>query len=181
MIKYVGNCSDIIDWDRVIEKLKDATPDYIGPKHTPSDDIPGLDEISKLWKRAGYKNKADGGTVAWDMFFPGKQFDQLIVDQFAKFVGVETYKACWISRINVGYFAPQHWDVTDDETELALLPEFPRYHCHIGKPKFGHIFIAGEQCFYNQEQGATYRWPSRKLWHAGNNIGLEPKYILNFW
>ena len=56
-----------------------------------------------------------------------------------------------------------------------------RYHCHIGKPVPGHIFIAHDRALYNQPQGTTYCWKSRKLWHAGSNVGLEPKYLLNLW
>jgi hypothetical protein len=51
----------------------------------------------------------------------------------------------------------------------------------MSKPQFGHIFIVENNCLYNQEQGATYKWSGRKLWHAGTNCGLVPKYIFNIW
>jgi hypothetical protein len=34
---------------------------------------------------------------------------------------------------------------------------------------------------YNQETGATWKWPKRTAWHAGSNAGLVPKYIFNIW
>ena len=61
------------------------------------------------------------------------------------------------------------------------LPPKARYHAHIGAPKFGHVFIAQDQCFYNQAQGDTFKWDDRKYWHAGSNCGLESKFILNAW
>jgi hypothetical protein len=48
-------------------------------------------------------------------------------------------------------------------------------------PAFGHIFIVDDECLVNKEQGSTFKWSSRKLWHAGTNCGLVPKYIFNFW
>jgi hypothetical protein len=180
MINYVGNCKHI-DWDRVIADCAAHEPEYIGPSHKRGDTIPGLDPILDMWNNAGYKTVAEGGTVAWDMFMPGKQFDQAVIDQFCEFFEIPDYHTAWISRIHQGRFAPQHWDVNDEEEKLALLPPKVRYHAHIGKPKFGHVFIVEDKCFYNQEQGATYRWDDRKYWHAGTNCGLEPKYILNLW
>ncbi len=178
MIRYIGNCSSLINWDLVIKDLEDQQPAYIGPKHKQGDPIPELTEVTDLWNRAGYKTVKEGGTVAWDMFFPGDNFDPKLLDRFADFVGAPGYTTAWISRIWPGHFAPQHWDVNDNE---SALPDIRRFHCHIGHPEFGHVFIADQQCFYNQAQGATYEWSSRKLWHAGTNCGLTPKYILNFW
>lgn len=180
MIKLVGVC-DTINWDQVIADIADQKPAYIGPKHKAGDPIPGLDEVTDLWNRAGYKTPDQGGTVSWDMFFPGVNFEQSIADKFAEYIGLESINSCWISRIHPGFFAPIHWDVNDNEAEYDKQPDKLRWHCHIGKPAFGHVFIAEDKCLYNQPQGTTYQWSSRKLWHAGTNCGLTPKYILNIW
>jgi hypothetical protein len=205
MIERVGIC-DIIDWDKLILELstvqivhraehellpeftewmpeipRNISPNNIGPKHKAGDPIPGLSPITDMWEAAGYKTPAEGGTVEWEMFFPGHNFDQSIVDTFAEYVGLEKVHSCWISRIWPGYFAPWHWDVNDDEARLSKEPTKPRWHCHMGKPAFGHVFIADDQCFYNQPQGTVYRWDSRSLWHAGTNCGLVPKYLFNIW
>jgi hypothetical protein len=181
MIEYIGNCSQIIDWDEIIKQCASTTPEYIGPSHKKSDDIPGLKEVSDLWDHAGYKNLNEGGTVGWSMYLPGKQFDSSAIDKFCKIYNIETYRTAWISRIDVGHFAPIHWDVNDQEEQLSKLPPMVRYHCHISKPKFGHVFIVEDQCFYNKAQGDTFKWADRRYWHAGSNCGLEPKYILNLW
>lgn len=169
MIEYAGVCP--IDWQQLIKHLETQTP-YVGPKHKAGDDIPGLDEVTNMWNKAGL-----GPTVEWDMFYPGDHFDSTIVKQFAEWAGLESYTNAWVSRIHPGYCAPQHWDVQDDEP----LPDTIRYHVHMGQPQFGHIFIAEDKCLYNQQQGATYKWTSRKAWHAGANCGLVPKYIFNIW
>lgn len=177
MVRNIGNSSHIIDWDKVIKDCENNDPEYIGPSHKRGDKLPGLDEILDLWDKHGYKPVSEGGNVAWDMFLPGKQFDESVTDQFNKHYRLNC-ENFWISRVHPGHFAAPHWDVHDDEDEIG---DRPRYHCHIGKPSFGHVFLVGEKCFYNQPQGVTYRWESRKLWHAGSNCGIVPKYILNAW
>jgi hypothetical protein len=169
MIEYVDVCP--VDWQQLIAHLETQTP-YVGPKHKTGDNIPGLDEVTNLWNKAGY-----GPTVSWDMFYPGDHFDIKFVEQFVEWSGITSYTNAWVSRIHPGYFAPIHWDVQDDEP----LPDTVRYHVHMSKPQFGHIFIAEDKCLYNQEQGAAYKWSSRKAWHAGTNCGLVPKYIFNIW
>ena len=181
MIEYIGNCSEHINWQDVILQCEHAEPEYIGPSHKKGDAIPGLDEVAMLWERAGYKNLNEGGTVGWGMYMPGKQFDERSLQMFCEIFKIENYFTAWISRIDVGCFAPLHWDVNDNEKELSKLDTVVRYHCHISEPNFGHIFIADDRCFYNQPQGSTFKWSDRKLWHAGSNCGLTPKYILNVW
>ena len=177
MIENIGNCSSIIDWNSVIRDCANTEPAFVGPSHKRGDNLPGLDEILDLWEKHGYQTLQNGGNVGWDMFLPGQQFDSSVVDQFNNYFELEC-ENFWISRVHPGRFAALHWDVHDDE---EIIGDRPRYHCHIGAPAFGHVFLVDEQCFYNQPQGTTYKWESRKLWHAGNNCGITPKYILNVW
>lgn len=177
MVRSIGSCNHVIDWDSVIQDLENVEPEFVGPSHKRGDNLPGLDPILDMWETAGYTTVHQGGTAGWDMFIPGKQFDQSIVDSWNKYYKLEC-KNVWISRVWPGRFAPIHWDVHDDE---ANLPECPRYHTHIGKPQWGHIFIVADKCLYNREQGETFRWENRKMWHAGTNCGTAPKYIWNAW
>jgi hypothetical protein len=183
MIKYLGNSS--IDWASVIKDLEAQVPAEVGPKHKEGDPIPGLGEVIDLWNNAEYKTLEHGGTVGWDMFYPGQNFDSKIIDQFIDEFNlhklIPTVHTAWISRIHPGHFAPMHWDVQDNESQLATQPDYVRFHCHMGTPEFGHVFIVDDQCLYNQTQGASYQWDSRKAWHAGTNCGLVPKYIFNLW
>jgi hypothetical protein len=177
MINFIGNCSNL-NWDAVIADLDNTEPAYVGPRHKKGDKLDGVNEVTKLWEKGNYKPIADGGTLGWDMYFPGQQFDELVIKKFVDFFEIENYHTAWISCIHVGNYAPVHWDVNDKDD---VLDDCVRYHCHIGQPAVGHIFIAGDEAFYNRPQGSTYMWSSRKLWHAGSNCGLQPKYLLNLW
>lgn len=179
MAEFVGNCNQVIDWNNVIKDIENHDPEYIGPGHSFNDDIPQLEEIKNVWKDS-YKTADQGGTVSWDMFFPGKQFDQKVQDIFCDFIGLNNPHSVWISRIWPGYFAPVHWDVNSNEDKIGN-NFYTRYHCHIQNPQIGHVFIVDNKLFYNQEKGDIFLWKSRKSWHAGANFGLQPKYILNAW
>jgi hypothetical protein len=186
MIKFLSNSSDIIDWDEVIAGLErcghESHPGpFTGPSHKEGDDIPKLNEVIELWNRNGYKSVEEGGTVQWDMFFPGVHFDQSVVDKFCKKYGIEKYDSAWISRVHPGRFAPIHWDVNDNEEYYLSVPDRLRWHAHIGKPAFGHIFVVDNELLYGKEQGDVFLWSSRRLWHSGMNCGLVPKYTFNIW
>ena len=83
MKQYVGNCSDVIDWNAVVESIKNSEPAYQGPRHTKQDDLPGIKEISESWDKAGYTLASEGGTIGWDMCIPETNFDRSVVDKFA--------------------------------------------------------------------------------------------------
>jgi hypothetical protein len=182
MVKFIGNCSDIIDWNSVIADLEKQEPGYIGPRHDVGYDVPGVEEVARPLRDAGYKMGHEGGNARWGMFFPGTHFDKLVVDKFLQFVGIEDYINCWISKVAPGDVAPWHWDITDDEATLALESKgLVRFHCHVSPPTHGHIFIVEDTCLYNRAQGDVFQWPDRKSWHAGANAGLTPKYTFNLW
>ena len=181
MTKFFGNCNNLIDWNSVLEPLDTAPPTYTGPRHQSTDNIEGVSEVSALWIQSGYKPISQGGSVGWDMFYPGQQFDHDVVDKFAKFVNFETVLECWISRILPGKMAPWHWDTNDRNEEYDSIDKLVRFSCHISNPTPGHVFTIEEVCLYNQPQGNVYQWPSRRSYHAGANFGLTPKYLFNIF
>ncbi len=178
MIKFLGNTSNIINWQDVIDQIKDQAPGYVGPRHSANDDIIYIKEMSQLWDNAGYKLLKDNGTAGWDMFFPDVHFDKIIVELFANFVNA-TPTDCWISRIHPGNMTPWHWDCNDKEEEYSKM-NINRYVCNISKPQFGHAVMIEDQCLYFQDQGNVWQWESRTNWHGGINCGFSPKYLLNF-
>jgi hypothetical protein len=180
MIKFIGNCSDIIDWNTIVESLNEQSPAYIGPRHKGNDDIIGIQEISKAWNDAGYTLAINGGSAGWGMYFAGQHFDHSVVEKFASFVGINPINS-WISKISPGMMAPWHWDANDAEEEYSKMPDMIRVSCHVSQPAPGHISIIENKCLHNQAQGNTYQWPSRKSWHAGANCGLVPKYLFNMF
>jgi len=181
MLKSMGNCNSIIDWTSLINDLEKQQSAFVGPRHDVNMDVPGVEEVARPLRDAGYKMAHEGGNLRWDMFLPNDNFDESIVLKFMEFVGMESYTNAWISRVLPGDIAPWHWDVTDDEKTLDSQKQFDRYHCHISPPAPGHVFIVETQCLYDQLQGEVYKWPNRKSWHAGANAGLVPKYIFNIW
>ena len=181
MLKFIGNCKNIIDWDNVIETINSRPCDYVGPRHDVDSQVNGVDDVVFPIKDAGYVFKQNGGNAGWNMYFPGDQFPFEVQDKFAEFVGIENILSCWISKVFPGDVAPWHWDITDDEPTLNSTHDIKRFHCHIDIPRDGHIFIVEDTCLYNQEQGNVWQWPSRKSWHAGANAGLTPKYLFNMW
>jgi hypothetical protein len=182
MLKYFGNCNTI-DWTALVESLKTQEPAYVGPRHKAGDvKAIGIDDVANKWINAGYKYKAEGGSASWDMFLPGANFDQSIVFKFVDFLGLDNYSNAWISRVNPGYVAPWHWDVTDDEHTLDS-QQSVRFHCHI-QPQvdvIGHTLIVEDTCLYNQAIGETYQWEARKSWHGAANCGFTPMYLFNLW
>lgn len=186
MIKFIGNSSSFINWDDVIVNLEKCGHDihpgaFIGPSHKEGDPIPRLNEVIELWNRNNYKSVEQGGTVQWDMFFPGTHFDQSVVDQFVEHYEIKEYNSAWISRVWPGRFAPIHWDVNDNEEYYLSIPDRLRWHAHISKPAFGHVFVVDNELFYGRNQGDVFQWDSRRHWHAGMNCGLVPKYQFNIW
>ena len=51
MKQYIGNCSDVIDWNAVVDSVANSKPAYQGPRHTRNDDLPGIKEISEAWDK----------------------------------------------------------------------------------------------------------------------------------
>ena len=179
-MKFLGNTSSLIDWDNVILQLENLEPAYVGPRHSVSDNIIGIQEMIELWDKAGHKLIKDGGTSGWDMFFPDKHFDKNLINIFSDFLNADSM-SCWISRVNPGNMTPWHWDCNDHEDYFRTLPNMIRVSCHISKPAFGHVSMIEDHCLYFQEQGNTWLWPDRTNWHGGINCGFTPKYLFNFF
>jgi hypothetical protein len=180
MVKFIGIC-DIIDWQELLNSLEKKDPGYIGPRHDVGMDVPGIEEVGRPLREAGYKTAQEGGNMRWDMLLVEQHFKKEIAEKFCEFVGMDSYINCWISRVNPGDVAPWHWDITDDEETLNAKKSLRRFHCHVSGPENGHTIIVDDVCLYKQPQGAVWEWSSRKSWHAGANAGLVPKYLFNIW
>jgi hypothetical protein len=179
-LKYLGNTQQLINWQSVVEDLKNTKPGYVGPRHSKNDNIIGIREMAKKWKEAGHKLIADNGTSGWDMFFPKQHFDESIVTGFSDFVNADVI-SCWISVIHPGNMTPWHWDCNDNEEEYQKIKNIIRVTCNISKPQVGHVSMVEDECLYFQEQGNVWQWPDRTSWHGGINCGLTPKYLFNFF
>ena len=63
MLEYIGNCNNLIDWTALISKLENQQSAYVGPRHDVGHDVPGVEEVAKPLRDAGYKMKNEGGNA----------------------------------------------------------------------------------------------------------------------
>jgi hypothetical protein len=137
-------------------------------------DTPGYTDVYEIWKKANFNSNS----IKWINYYPGKHYDQHIVDDLANYLRVKTIRS-WISRIDPGYFAPWHWDIDDKEKEYLSKGTLSRFSCFIEPPSMGHIFILGDQYYFNMPQGTLIKWNDYKEWHCGINGGLTPKFMFH--
>jgi len=185
MTKYVGSTKDLIDWDSVIASITPRSGDYnsvtsvVDRSESNWSDVPELlgsyHEIIDTWQKANY----DLTNIEWWDYYPGQHFDVSIQNKFAEFVNAEPLRV-FISEVMPGQCVPYHWDVEDHEEEWLQLGSLVRYVCFIDKPKFGHVLIIDQECFYNTEQHLVYEWDNYKYHHAGTNCGTDPYYLFHF-
>lgn len=135
---------------------------------------PGMQEIKNLWESVGYEESS----IEWYNYYAGIHFDQLFADKFAEQVNAESLKV-WVSKILPGKFFPRHWDV-DTDTSKYQDKDIVRYHMHLKDYEFGHFFVLEDEYIAYHNSGDVYKWKNHKVWHAGGNIGITPKFIFNF-
>lgn len=168
MIELVGNCKDFINWNSVIDQIKHKQPSKVGPFYNTEN----LDYVLKLCEENNLLLKENQGTVGWDIFLPNIDFDESIVKKFAEYINVDSYTDAWITRLTVG---------------MMILPfkEFNstgnRWHCHMSENEWGHVMFVDNKPLYSQDQGNVYKWSSKSLTYAANNVGSVPQYFFNFY
>lgn len=134
-----------------------------------------FNEIINSWNKAGYTpNK-----VEWINFYPGKHFDESVVSEFAKEVGL-THVRSWISCVRPGKSAPWHQDIDDDMEQYQALGKLYRYTCHIAAPAVGQVLLIDKESFYMVPEGTTTCWPDYMAWHGSSNCGFENHYLFHF-
>lgn len=180
MTKFIGNCSNIIDWDEIVENLNTQQPAHSQVTYNRTESVLGIQSLYEVWDKAGYRIANDGGISTWEIFNPGTNFDPKIVDLFVKWAGLEKFTAAWISCIKPGEVSPWHWDVTDDLPTLNK-SNFIRLHCHMQDPEPGHCIFLEDECLWQYKKGDVFQWKNRDIWHGGANCGLTPMYTFNFW
>ena len=144
-MKYISNCSDLIDWDSVLEEISDKPGRVLHfNEQTFNFTLPGFDKMLKEWETAGYKY--NDPSIEWINYFPGSEFSMDVQYKFNEIVQAEPFMV-WISRIKPGRMAPWHFDAHSRIHELEG-KNIVRYTCYIQKPTFGHVSIVGDSCIY---------------------------------
>ena len=128
---------------------------------------------TEMLKSAGY----DEHTVEYRHYQSGLHFDDKYKALLGELVGA-TPLMCWVSEIRPGKCTPWHWDINPWEEEHKKLGELVRYFCFLSPPAPGHVFVTEEDAYYNEPQGAVYKYSHPHAWHAGTNCGIIPKFLL---
>lgn len=180
-MKYLGNSNDDMNWPELMEVLKSVPPRDRGSDQ--EDDIhidnEKVQNLMKLWESKGIKDSPD---IQWIDFLPDEHFDVKWVMKFAEWLNVEPAGA-WVSAVPPGYMVPWHPDYKEPEQEAEWLSKgyLKHYTCYICEPSFGQVSIVEGDAIYNAKQGDVYEWDDWQDWHGGLNMGLETKYMFNFF
>lgn len=175
-IKFIGNCADLIDWNSVIQEIinKPGRPITTDRSQWKMDTNPVYGELIELWENANF----NFDSIRWINYFPGGDFDKDVITTLENLLQVKSVNT-WIARIDPGWCTPWHWDTNDDAEQWKLLGNIRRFMVFIEPPAVGHILATEYGCFYNEAVGNIYEWEDWKMWHAGTNCGLTPKFMLH--
>lgn len=173
---YVGNCITHFNCQDLIAEIRQHNVETF---HGHMDLDPSnpfyQDSVrqTQMLKEAGY----DEHTVEYRHYQAGQHFDikyQNLLGEITKC----TPLMCWVSEIRPGKCTPWHWDINPWEEEHKKLGDIVRFFMFVTPPKPGHIFVTDEDAYYNEPQGAIYQYSHPRAWHAGTNVGLDPKMLL---
>jgi L-rhamnose mutarotase len=166
-----------INWNSLIESLPlDQGELKITNKQFYQNLDGRFDKIVQKWKSAGYDSS---DSVEWINYYPGKHFNNSIVDQIAVATGLTSARS-WISRIRPGKMAPYHQDIDDNIEQYLAQGTIERYSIFISEPSLGSVFLLKDQVFHLQPQGTSIKWDNYMDWHAGVNCGFEDKFMFHF-
>lgn len=172
---YITNVKDIFDLETLYKQIQSSNGDFrsFEDKYFDFKDE-DFAEIAENWKNAGYEKSS----IEWYNYYSGEHFLQEFAEKFSEIFNAKPVKV-WVSKINPGKCFPYHWDADKDKSRYVE-GKMVRYHMHIKDYSFGHFFILEDEYISGYTAGDVYKWKDHTVWHAGGNIGAEPKYIFNF-
>lgn len=167
----------MLSWNQLLNEIKDKQGDAKVPTEQFYQNKDGrFDEMIRTWKQAGY-DKLD--SVEWINYYPGKDFNEAHVTQFAEEHNLKCARA-WVSKIRPGKMAPYHQDIDDNIEEYLAQGSLVRYSVFISEPKPGAVFLFHDEVYHLKPQGTIIKWGDYMNWHAGVNCGLSDKYMFHF-
>jgi hypothetical protein len=173
---FLFNCSDVIDWNEIIDEIKDKPGKPLIPDRALwNEKNPGYGKLLEMWEKSNF----NFNSIKWSNYYPGKDYTDTTISIFENLLKVGHVRS-WISRIDPGYCTPWHWDTDDNEEEYLKLGELKRFTCHISVADYGQVFLIGKEAHYFWKQGDLHEWSNYKAWHAGMNCGTSSKFLYNF-
>jgi hypothetical protein len=175
---FVGNCSEVVDCNNLIDICKQSGGHTMhGPQKIDAGQ-PMYEEYKEqydLMVRGGYLNN---NSIRFTHYYPDQHFDVKIAENFAKFCGVKHFGS-FVSSIDPGFCAPWHKDIFNNYYKnLSMSYNLERFVMFLSEPTPGAGFILNDEVFYMEQQGNAYKFPEVHDWHAGFNVGFETKFIL---
>jgi hypothetical protein len=168
--KFLGNCSHLIDFDKLVESLKNKEPDRISPTLEDS-----VKQYMKKLNSVGYKSYNDNGAIKCKFYFAKDSYDPSIVDTIVKFSGVGHYTTSWISSVDPGFIVAPHVD------ELSSTKQLNRMHVFLEDSVVGHMLYIKDKYFTSYKKGDIFLWDDPYSLHASCNISFVPKFLLNIY
>ena len=163
------------DWDKIVHSLMTCTGHNVVMDPSKYDAANnGYKEIFDLW----ISKNVDPASVRWTNYYPGKDFDQSIVDEIAGLLNVTPMRS-WISRVDSGFQAPWHYDVDDNEEEYLSHGTLRRFSAFILPAELGQVFTIKEHSYVNEEAGNLYEWDDYRDWHEAKNTGTTPHFMFH--
>ena len=177
MKQYIGCLPSQICNNLIAECIKHTVEPYFGNMDlTPNDKFYKEHlEQKRLATEAGY---TQGDSVEFRHYYPEKHFSLDVVKEFERITHTKSLLS-FVSEIRPGKCAPWHWDI-NPWLDTYPAGEIVRYVCFIDTPKHGQAFMIEDECFYMEQQGNIYQYPTLDSWHAGFNAGLETKFLFTF-
>jgi hypothetical protein len=159
----------MINWNNVISNLKDGQVVTVDPSRWNMSN-PEYQQILDLWKSKNFNTDS----VKWTNYYDTKYLEFEIAQQ----VSITPLRS-WISCVEPGHMTGHHYDIDDREQEYLTYGLLKRYTVFISNPSIGHIFILGNDYYYNKPQGTILKWSNYREWHNGINGGLANKYMFH--
>lgn len=159
----------MINWDSVIKNLTNGKIVTVDPSRWNMNN-PEYQKMLDQWK----SNNFNTDSVKWTNYYTYDNIESKIAEEFSI-----TPLRSWISCVEPGYMTGYHYDIDDHEQEYLKHGVLKRYSIFISKPDVGHVFILGNEYFYNKPQGTVLKWSNYREWHNGINGSLSNKYMFH--
>ena len=202
-MKYIGNCSDKIDWDEVIklcqesvtgdrntvvsvversevnlqnrEPMQTEVPLSVAEQTANEQLLQEYRTVIGDWQDAG----CDLNNIYWYDYYPGDHYPESVSDTFAAILGIRPLRV-FVSEVYPGITVPYHWDVEDKGAEwLKKYGMLYRYTCCIDVPRTGSVLIVDDHCLYDFKQGDIFEWDSYRNYHSAANGGEHTQYYFH--
>jgi hypothetical protein len=159
----------MINWDSVITNLTEGRDITVDPSKWAMSN-PEYKEMLDMWESTNFNT----ASVKWTNYYKYDGIESIVAEQL-KIVPLRS----WISCVQPGYMTGYHYDIDDNEQEYLKHGVIKRYSIFISKPSVGHLFILGNEYFYNNPQGTILKWNHYRDWHNGINGSFTNKYMFH--